>query len=207
MGIETSSTLAPSSWSLRAALYTFSFTAFSPFGCLKPSVTIHRHVGLAEGDDDGAARRGPTGGIAHPVRIVDGSRRVRVAPAREAEVLAVRLADDLATLVEDAADDGRVEVRNIALERRGAVHHRHAGEHDVVLDRHALALELAGRRALDRRLAVPRVVPVLLRAGPVARRARVPDRGNLVRHRVDRVVGRDVPGEELTEGFGIGAAQ
>src|SRR5213594_965745 len=67
--------------------------------------------------------------------------------------------------------------------------------------------ELAGRRALDRRLAVPRVVPVLLRAGPVARRARVPDRGNLVRHRVDRVVGRDVPGEELTEGFGIGAAQ
>src|SRR5439155_13010818 len=40
------------------------------------------------------------------------------------------------------------------------------GEHDVVLDRHALALELAARRALDRRLAVPRVVTVLLRAGP-----------------------------------------
>ena len=39
IGIETSSTLAPRSPSRRAAAVTFSLTAFSPFGCLNPSVT------------------------------------------------------------------------------------------------------------------------------------------------------------------------
>src|SRR5207249_6216404 len=80
-------------------------------------VTAHRQVGLTESDDDRAARRRPAGGVAHPVRVMHGPGRVRVAAARETEVLAVRLADDLAARIEDAARDGRVEVWHEALER------------------------------------------------------------------------------------------
>src|SRR5213593_3572599 len=53
-----------------------------------------RHVGLAEGNEDRAPRRGAAGRVTHLVRIVDGTGGVRVAAARQAEVLAVRLAQD-----------------------------------------------------------------------------------------------------------------
>ena len=56
-----------------------------------------------------------------------------MAAAGEAEILADRLADDRAAGVENARRDGRVDIRHIAFHRRGAVHHRHAGETDIVL--------------------------------------------------------------------------
>ena len=99
---------------------------------------------LARGDHRGAARRRAAGRVAHLVRVVHRPGRAGVAAAGEAEILADGLADDGAAGVEDAGDDGGVDVGHVALERRGAVHHRHAGEADVVLERHLLALELAG---------------------------------------------------------------
>ena len=46
---------------------------------------------------------------------MDQSRRIGVAAARQAEILAMRLADDGAAGVENASDDRRVDVGNIAL--------------------------------------------------------------------------------------------
>src|SRR4029453_13515489 len=96
-----------------------------------------------------------------------------VAAAREAEVLAVHLARDGAARVQDAGDDRGVHVGAIAPGGGGAVHHRHAGQTHVFLQRDLLARELAGGRAADLRLVVPGVVLVLLALGAMAARAGV----------------------------------
>ena len=49
-----------------------------------------------------------------------------MARAREAEILGARLAGDGGAGVEQAGDDGRVDIGNEALEHPAAVHHRHA---------------------------------------------------------------------------------
>jgi len=49
--------------------------------------------------------------------------------------------------IEQARDDDRVEIRHETFERRGAVHHRHSGYHDIVLDGDALA-HLAAQESL-----------------------------------------------------------
>ena len=103
----------------------------------------------------------------------------------------MRLADDLGAGIQHARDDGGVEIGHVAFQRRRAVHHRHAGQHDVVLERDRLALELAAGGALDRRLAVPGVVRVFLRRRPVARRARIFHHRHFVGHRGDEIVGVD----------------
>ena len=154
-------------------------------------VAADRHVGFAGRDHHRAARRRAAGRIAHFVRIVDGTRRAGVAAAGEAEIFAMRLADDGAAGVEHAGDDRRVGVGRVAFERRGAVHHRHARDADIVLDRDLLAGELAARRALDLGLDVPGVVFVLLAFRTIARRARIFHGRHIVGHRVDRVVGGD----------------
>src|SRR5439155_14043087 len=96
---------------------------------------------------------------------------VRVASPGHTEILAVCLTEDGAAGVENAGDDGRVDLGHIALEGGRPVHHRHAGEHHVVLEDHGLALELALARSLDSRLVVPGVMRVLLRSGTMAGRS------------------------------------
>jgi len=59
------------------------------------------------------------------------------------------VASRMAAGIENAFDDGRIDVRDIAFENIGADHHRHAGEADIVLERDAPAGELAARCALD----------------------------------------------------------
>ena len=66
------------------------------------------------------------------------SAEVWLPPDRQ-KYLAVRLAYDGAAGIENARDDGGVDVGNVALERRGAVHHRHAGQAHVVLEHDTLA--------------------------------------------------------------------
>ena len=136
-----------------------------------------------------AAGRRAAGRIAHLARIVDRAGRIGMAAAGKAEILAMRLADDGAAGVENARDDGGVNIGRVALERRGAVHHGHAGEADIVLQRDRLAGELAARRALDRRLDVPGVVLVLVAFGTVAGRSRIGHRRDVIRHGIDDVVG------------------
>src|SRR5882672_6423700 len=94
-----------------------------------------------------------------------------VAAAGEAEILTMDLADDGASSVQHAGDDGRIDIGDIAFERRRSVHHGNAGERDVVLESYLLARELAVGRALDLGLDVPGVELVLLALGAIARRA------------------------------------
>ena len=170
-------------------------------------VAADGHVGLAEGDEDGAARRGAPGRVVPLVRVVHRPRGIGVAAARQAEVLAVRLAEDGAAGVEDPGHDGGVHLGHVALEGGGAVHHGHAGQHDVVLQHDRLSLQLPRGRALDRALVVPGVVLVLLGTRPVTRRARVGHRREVVRQAVDDVVALDARLHERDERVDVGVGQ
>ena len=96
----------------------------------------------------------------------------------------------------------------VAFEEGGADHHRHAGEADVVLQRDAAAGELAARLALDRRSSRTR-----RRAdSPRASAAAPPSRGYftgglLVRHRVERRIGRDQRRDDVLHGVEIDHAR
>jgi hypothetical protein len=59
-----------------------------------------------------------------------------VAATREAQVLADGLAGDRRAGLEQPGHHGRVLPRDVALDGVRAVHHRDAGDRDVVLDRH-----------------------------------------------------------------------
>ena len=152
-------------------------------------VAADRHLDFAGAHERRAAARRTPRRIADLVRVVHRPRRRRVAAAREAKVLAVRLADDGAAGVEDARDHRRIDVGHITFERRRAVHHRHAGQTDVVLQHDALAGQRAIGRALHLRLDVPRTERVLAGARPRAGRARVAHFGQVVGQLFDPVIG------------------
>ena len=122
------------------------------------------------------------------VWVVHRAKRAGMTAARQTKAFAMRLALDRGAGVEEARDDRRVDVRHIAFERRGAVHHRHPSDANVILDRDRLALELAAGRALNVGLYVPCVERVLLRARPISGRARIFDHRNVVRHLIDEIV-------------------
>ena len=124
-----------------------------------------------------------------------------MAAAGEAEIFAMRLADDGAAGVEDARDDGGIHIGSIALECRGAVHHGHAGEADIVLQRDRLAGELAACRALDRGLDVPRIVLVLLAIRTIAGRSRIGHGRDVIGHGIDDVIGGVVSRHQGVVGF------
>jgi len=130
-----------------------------------------------------------------------------VAATRKAKAFAIRLARDFTARVEDARDHRRVDVGHVALEHRSAVHHRHAGDADVVLDRDPLAAQRPARGALDRGLVVPRVQRVLVALGTVARRARVFDRRLRFDEFLQALVGRHGPGHQALEGHEVLRAQ
>ena len=122
------------------------------------------------------------------MRIVYRPAGAGMTAAREAEIFAYRLAGDRPAGVENARRDGRVDIRDVALHGRSAIHHCHTGEADIVFQRDLLALEFAGGRTRDLGLDVPRAVPVLLGRGATAGQPRIADRGQLVRHLVKLVV-------------------
>ncbi|GAA0001426.1 hypothetical protein BRDID11002_14270 [Bradyrhizobium diazoefficiens] len=112
-----------------------------------------------------------------------------MAAAGQAEMLAMHLALDLGTGIQHARDDGGVEIGHIAFQRRRAVGHGHAGQHDVVFQRNGFALELAAGGAFHSRLAIPGIARVLFGRGPIARRARIFHLRHFVRHRGNEIVG------------------
>ena len=119
----------------------------------------------------------------------------------------MHLAEDRGAGVEHAGHDRGVDVGHVAFERRGAVHHRHAGDADIVLERDPLALELALGRALDLALDVPEIVFVLVALRAVARRARIFHRRQVVGQRLQQIVGGDVAGKRLLEEGDVGVRQ
>ena len=72
-----------------------------------------------------------------------------MAATGQAETFAMRFADNLRAGIEQARYDSRIKIGHKPFKRRGAVHHRHAGHHDVVLDGDALAAELSAGCAFD----------------------------------------------------------
>ncbi len=123
--------------------------------------------------------------------VMHRAGRVCMAAAGETKSLAMRLAQDRGTGIEHPGHDRRVQVGRIAFQRRGAVHHRHASQADIVLEHDGLAGERAGPRALNLGLHVPGVELVLLRQWLVAGCARISHARLLVRQRVDQPVGGD----------------
>ena len=170
-------------------------------------VAADGHIDLAGRHQRRRAGGGAARGIAHAVRVVDRARRIGVAAAGKAEILAMRLALDGGARVQQPLDDGRVDVRHITFQRGRAVHHRHAGQHHIVLERDGLALQLTSRRALDPGLVVPSVVLVLLALRTVAGRARIADLRQVVGKAVNHVVGLDATGDEAEEGLHVVLAE
>ena len=166
-------------------------------------IAADRHRHFAGRDQRRAARRRAAGGVAVLSRILHRAGRARVAAAGHAVVFAHRLAGDLAALVEDAVDDGGVDVGHRALEEGSADHHRHAGEADVVLQRDAAAGELAAGLALDRGLHVPGAELVLVGRRPPAAVARIFHRGLFVGHRIERGIGRDQRRDDVLHGVEV----
>jgi hypothetical protein len=99
-----------------------------------------------------------------------------MAAAGHAEILALRLADNLGPSVEQSRDDRGIDLGYVALQQRRAVHHWDTGDHDVVLDSDGAAFELAARSALDRAANVPGVELVLFMRRNPPSSARIFDR-------------------------------
>ena len=106
------------------------------------------------------------------MRVADHAAGAGMTCPGKAEILAGGLAGDGASSIENARHDGGIEFRNITFEQRRAVHHRDAGNTDVVLDRDLLAAQQSFRASLDIRLPVPGAVRIFRCRWPVARRSR-----------------------------------
>src|SRR6266566_5113411 len=119
------------------------------------------------------------------VWIEHGSGIGGMAAAGEAEMLAHGLPDNFAASIQNAGDNGGIELRYVSLQHRGAIHHRHARDTDIVLDSDALACQDSGRGAFDGALLIPGVQRVLLSAGAIATRTRVANRQRWLGQLVD----------------------
>jgi hypothetical protein len=123
------------------------------------------------------------------MRVVHRACAVGVAPAREAKSLAVGLAHDGAAGIEHPRCHGGIDLGHVAVQDAGAVHHGHAGQHDVVLQNDLLTREGPGSGAGHDASVVPGVARILLGWRPMPGWARVALRGRGVLQRVDEVVG------------------
>ena len=135
-------------------------------------VAAERHRHLAGRDQRGAAARRAAGAMRRIVRIADHAAGAGVARARKAQILAGRLARDGAAGIENPRHHRGVDFRHITFEQRRAVHHRHAGDADVVLDRDLLAAQQPVAAGPDIRLPVPGAVWIFRCGRPVSGRAR-----------------------------------
>src|SRR5215471_5612569 len=108
-----------------------------------------------------------------------------VAAAGEAEVLALGLSHNFAAGIQNAGDNGGIELRCVSLQHRGAIHHRHARDTHIVLDSDALACQNASRSAFDGAFLIPGVQRVLLSAGAIATRTWVANRQRWLSQLID----------------------
>ena len=117
--------------------------------------------------------------------------------AGQAIVLADGFAENHPTGVEHARNDSSVLIGNeVGVDGR-AVHHRHSGDADIVLDGDAFAFELAAAGALDSAFPIPGVVGILRRARTDQIAARILDGQHRCRERIDQIEIVDHTGHEL----------
>src|SRR6516162_2193082 len=132
-------------------------------------IASHRHVAFTGHDQGRAAAGGTAGRSRWIVRIEDGAGIGGVTASREAKALANRLPNNLSARIQNARDDGRVNVRYIAFQHVGTVHHRDAGDAGVVLDGNPLARQWSGLCTLNRTLPVPGIEPIFGGGWPISR--------------------------------------
>ena len=152
-------------------------------------VAADGHIDLAAGDQRRRARRGTAGRVTGLVRVLDRAGSAGMAAAGQAKILAMGLADDGRAGVEQTGNDGRVHVGRIALERGCAVHHRHLGEADIVLESDRPTRQGSFGRAANFRPHMPGVVWVVVGRGTAEPAPGIFHRRQIVRHRIDDVVG------------------
>src|SRR5262245_57596334 len=102
-------------------------------------IASHRHVAFTGHDQGRTAAGGTPGRSRWIVRIEDGAGIGGVTATREAKALANRLPNNLSACLQNARDYGRVNVRYVAFQHVGTVHHRDASDADVVLNGDLLA--------------------------------------------------------------------
>ena len=78
------------------------------------------------------------------VRVKDWTSGAGEGAAREAEVLANGLSDDISTCVQDAGSYRGIHIWYKALEHGGPIHHGNSRQADVVLEGDFLISELTG---------------------------------------------------------------
>ena len=140
---------------------------------------------IASRDGSATAARRAARRMGRLVRIAHRSERAGVATARERHILAIRLAENGAAGIENAGNNGCIDIGDIALEEAAAVHHRHAGNADRVFDANLEALENSLARAFDFRAPVPCIIGVVLRLRALSRGARIFDLGLILGHRIN----------------------
>jgi hypothetical protein len=126
-----------------------------------------------------------------------------VAAAGQAEVFAGGLAENGRSGIQQPGGDGGVVGGHEAFQRRGAVHHRHSGQRDVVLKRHGAASQLAGRGTLHFALVIPGIERIFFAVRAISGGAWVARRGDLVGQGVDEIVGVEVGLHQRQIFFGL----
>ena len=91
-----------------------------------------------------------------------------MAAAGEGEVVHIEDRADRAPGVQDARDDGRVDVRHVAVQHVRRARHGHAGDAHVVLDADPFAGQLAGRGPAHRTAPDDRIQRIVFRVRPDA---------------------------------------
>ena len=156
-----------------------------------PLVPTERHCHLARRHQRGAAAGRTAGRMVQVVRVANRPGRAGMAAGRETQVFAGGFPGDHPAGIEHARHYRGVDVGNIALKHAGTIHHRHAGDADVVLDGNALSGQHAALGAGDVRLPVPCIIGVFLGRRPIARAARVFDRQLRLNELVEPRIRRD----------------
>ena len=170
-------------------------------------VAADRHVGLARGQHHGAAAGGAAGIVRGVVRVAHRSVVAGMPGAGERERLAIGGADDRPARIENAGDDGRIEVGHEAVEQARSDCHRDAGDARDVLHGHALPPEHAAGRARDVAAPVPAIERVVLAPGPPAAVAGIFHRQLRLGKFLQLPVGLDRTRHQRTIAVGIGGGE
>ncbi|CQR68783.1 hypothetical protein [Acinetobacter baumannii] len=155
-------------------------------------IAAYRHVHFASRHQCGAAGGRTAGGIAMTMGIVHRGRVGSVAAAGEAEVLAGGFAENRRPGIQQAGGHGRVVGWDETFERGGAVHHRYAGERDIVFQSDGPPGQRASRCTFYLRFVIPGIERIVLASRTIAGGARIADLRDIVGKGVDQIVSVEV---------------
>ncbi len=102
-------------------------------------IAANGQIGLTAGHQHRAAAGRAARGVTPFPGIVHRALGAGVAAAGQAEIFAMRFAEDGPAGVEHAGDNRRIDIRHIAFQRRGADHHWNPGEADIVFQDNGFA--------------------------------------------------------------------